>query len=154
MAATPRAVAAAPARADPAAIPPPPADTAATVRRFMPSRRAISRSDTPPATSARTCAHSNALGTTTPLARHSPAERASRDGPDAISGAASGALSRCPIPVQYRAPGITVVDGARRTRTGELLGAIYAPSLPVLGLVERFRRLRFFSPTPELYRAA
>ena len=42
----------------------------ATVRRLIPSRRAISRSEIPSATNACTCAHSNALRTSTPLARH------------------------------------------------------------------------------------
>ena len=77
--------AAAPARTDRAASPPAPADTAAarrsqpaapTVRRLIPSRRAISRCETPSAANARTCAHSNALRTSrTP--RSTPTDRPS-----------------------------------------------------------------------------
>jgi len=58
----------------------------------LPSRRAISRSETPSRTNARTCAHSNALRTSAPLARRHRSIEPQIRGGRAISAAASGAL--------------------------------------------------------------
>ena len=64
---------------------------------------ARSRSDTPSATNARTCAHSNALRTSTPLVHDT--DRASLEGEaDAISDSRESCTFCFPIPVGYGRP--------------------------------------------------
>jgi len=95
------------------------------VRRLIPSRRAISLSEIPSATNARTCAHSNVLRTSAPLARrHRSSEPRRRGGRDQRR--SEWCTFRLPILAQYWTPGVrnTVrsypVDPARAGPTVKL----------------------------------
>ncbi len=91
------------------------ASSRATVRRLIPSRRAISRRETPSAANAHTCAHSNALRTSAPVARqHRPSEPRRRGGRDQRRH--EWRTFRLPIPAQYWTARVTFTPSTELLR--------------------------------------
>ena len=84
------------------------------MRRLIPSRCAIFRSEIPSAANARTCAHSNAFRTPH-LSLDITDQSSLEDEADAISGAASGALfdcrSRCSIGLRASLEPVYATEG-------------------------------------------
>src|SRR5216684_9343215 len=78
-----------------------------TVRRLIPSRRAISRCESPSAASVLTCAHSNALRTSCLLARHRDRAAQPQQGGGHDQRRGEWCTFRLPILAQYWAAGVS-----------------------------------------------
>src|SRR5216684_7221611 len=90
-----------------------------TVRRLIPSRRAISRCESPSAASVLTCAHSNALRTSCLLARHRDRAAQPQQGGGRDQRRREWCTFRLPILAQYWAARVNWVVPKRRHRPPE-----------------------------------